>query len=312
MKMRIFWLFVAAFLSVTTFSLNEAMASVCVVVDVERDNLSAEQQAAARAILLSAFEEQGLSSSFDGEGCTETHTVYHIKFGKLINVTVTGPRGVRTARASTLEDLPNHYSQIAKSLVTGASMATGGGAINRNNVTREQAAPRRVHADNLKYATIGYGAVSAGRVAFGPAFGFGYRKELDLIGLDISFANLLLANDSTLSDGINGSFLRLIVVVYKNPIADYSLYYGGGFSYGGTAVTSNGEVFSGSGLQGELTVGFEAFRSSSIRGFIQANLTLPFYKSSSDDRGSKYTPIASLNLGFGWGKPANIVRVIND
>ena len=290
---------------------DAAWASVCVVVDRERDNLGEEERKAARGILLSAFEESGVKVDASGVHCTETYTLYHLKLGKTINVTVSGPRGTRTARSTSLEDLPNHYSQIAKALVTGATLETGSGTTDRQNVTKEQSAPRRVAADNLKYVALGYGVVRVGGAAFGPAVGFGYRKELDRFGIDFSFLNLVLASDSDLSDGINGSWLKLVGMFYQDPIADGSVYYGGGLSWGATAAISNGQELAGSGLQGELVAGYEAFRSSTIRGFVQLNVTLPFYKSEGFNGTTRYTPTASLNLGFGWGK-SNVVRVINE
>ena len=297
-------------LCVTTMS--EAYASVCVVIDREQDNLSPQQQSATRSILLSTFQQEGLHVDNTGSNCSETYVLRHIQLGKTINITITGPRGTRTARSTSLEDIPNHYSQIVKSLVSGTTMETGGGSTDRQNVTKEQSSPRRVAADNLKYVTIGYGAVSADGIAFGPAFGLGYRKELDRIGIDLSLLNLLLANDSDLSEGVNGSFVKLVGLFYQNPIDDYSLYYGGGFSYGGTAAISKGVRYSGSGLQGEITIGYEGFRSSTIRGFMQLNVTLPFYRSSSDGvTNAKYTPNLTINMGFGWGK-SNVIRVINE
>ena len=54
------------------------------------------------------------------------------------------------------------------------------------------------------------------------------------------------------------------------------------------------------------------FRSSTIRAFVQADVTLPFYTSDiSVGGGSKYTPSMALQLGLGWGK-SNTIRVVND
>lgn len=79
---------------------------------------------------------------------------------------------------------------------------------------------------------------------------------------------------------------------------------------------SDDRGYAGSGLQGHLTAGYEAFRSSTIRFFGQLDVTMPFYVSDhidfdTNDETTRYTPSLSLSIGLGWGK-GNTVRVIND
>lgn len=296
--------------------LPAATPGVCVTIDPQRDTLTEQERLAARGLVLQAFANERLAIDATNTACTEVYTISNIKLGSTINVTISGQRGMRTGRSTSLDDLSNVYSQMVKSLVTGVTMETGGGAVDRTNVTKEQAAPRRVAVDSLKYVSLGYGAV-AGVEAYGPAFGFGYRKELDRIGLDISVFNFILGNDSEFSDGMTISFLKLVGVVYQQPTADSTMYYGGGVSYGAVVFSADDSLFTGSGLQGHLIAGYEAFRSSTIRGFIQADLTLPFYKatadlgSSSTDDARRYPPTFTIGLGFGWGK-SNVVRVVNE
>lgn len=284
---------------------------VCVVIDANADTLADNERNASRALVLQAFQAEKLAVDPSGSACSETYTVTNIKLGNTINVTISGPRGQRQARATTLDDLPNVYSQMVKSLVTGAAMETGGGATDRTNVTRDQAAPRRVSADGLKYVELGYGGVIAGGLQRGPAFGFGYRYELDRIAIDISLT-FLLASDGD-GVGVTGAYPKLGGIWYQKPIADSSPYFGGALSWGGVAaVNGDGDGVAGSGLQGHLMAGYEFFRSSTIRAFGQADVTLPFYTSStSDDSVSNYTPSISLSLGLGWGK-SNTIRVVND
>ncbi len=287
-------------------------AGICVTIDPMRDTLTEGERNAARALVLQAFEAERLAVDATGTACAETYALANIKLGETINVTITGPRGTRQGRANKLDDLANVYSQMVKSLVTGAPMETGGGATDRTNVTKDQSAPRRVAADNLKYFQLGYGGVIAGRFAYGPAFAGGYRKELDRIGLDIS-ASLLLANDTKLSDGITLSLLRLMLLVFQEPTKDGTMYYGVGPGYGLVgARDSDGTLYGGSGIQIHLVAGYEAFRSSTIRGFVQLEGTLPLYKSdTSGADGTRYMPQISLNVGIGYGK-TNVIRVINE
>lgn len=286
---------------------------VCVVIDASRDTLGDGERSAARSLLLQAFESEKVAVDASGSSCAETYMVSNIKLGNTINVTITGPRGQRTGRATSLDDLPNIYSQMVKSLITGAPMETGGGATDRTNVTKDQTAPRRVAADNLKYVSLGYGAVIAGKLARGPAFGFGYRHELDRIAIDIS-VGLIFANDGD-DFGVTGYYPRLAGIWYQQPLADSSPYYGAGVSFGATGVADGeGDSYAGSGVQGHITAGYEAFRSSTIRAFGQLDVTLPFYTSKHDfgtSEGSRYTPSVSLSIGLGWGK-GNTIRVINE
>lgn len=285
--------------------------AICVSIDPSRDTLTVDERVAARALVLQAFEAEKLPVDGSNAACAEVYAVTNIKLGNTINVTISGPRGQRTGRATRLDDLPNVYSQMVKSLVTGAPMETGGGSTDRTNVTRDQAAPRRVAADNLKYISLGYGGVVAGRFAYGPAFGGGYRKELDRIGLDLAI-NFLLANDTDTSDGVTMAIPRLGIVFYQEPLADSTLYYGAGLSYGFAVAGDGDEIFAGSGMQLHAIGGYEAFRSSTLRGFVQLEANFPLYKSESSETDERrYTPSIAVTVGIGWGK-SNTTRVVND
>lgn len=286
-----------------------AAGAVCVAIDGARDNLTDPERSAAHSLVLLAFEAEGLATDASSAACAETYVITNIRLGNTINVSIAGPRGQRTGRATTLDDLANVYGQLVKSLVTGATTETGGGAVDRANVTRDQASPRRVTADRLKYVTLGYGAVVAGKAARGPAFGFGYRFELDRVGIDASLG-FILANDGD-GYGLTGYYPRLAGIWYQEPLADASAYYGLGLSFGGTAVEdADGNDLTGGGLQGHVTAGYEMLRSSTIRFFGQLDVTLPVYQS--DDRGvERYTPSVSFQIGLGWGK-SNTIRVVND
>jgi len=70
----------------------------------------------------------------------------------------------------------------------------------------------------------------------------------------------------------------------------------------------------GSGLQGELTAGYELGRATTIRMFMQADAILPFYSVTSQSISSRgvvssttrrYTPSLVMSLGFGWQRNRN-------
>ena len=125
---------------------------------------------------------------------------------------------------------------------------------------------------------------------FGPtthqaaSFGFGYRAVFNRLGLDMSFLNFQL-DDSGGYYGSGSSVVSLIKLeglYFTSPTANRSAYFGGGVSYGRTQIRmQNGVDFPttgrGSGLQGELTFGYEIARVTSARLFAQADVTLPFY-----------------------------------
>jgi len=85
-------------------------------------------------------------------------------------------------------------------------------------------------------------------------------------------------------------------------------YVGGGLSWGST---NFGAGWEGTGLQGELSAGYEFLRASTLRTFVQVDAVLPFYNVSTvrypfnyrpgvpiiTDR--RYAPAISVSLGIG-------------
>jgi hypothetical protein len=119
-------------------------------------------------------------------------------------------------------------------------------------------------------------------------------------------------NDYSYNSDYGGSFagsaIKLEGLYFLNPRSNRSTYVGGGFSWGGSDFGS----WHGDGLQGELTAGHELFRASTLRAFVQADATLPFYNASRTRypvrRGdpitteSRYAPALVVSLGFAWGR----------
>ena len=288
-----------------------AAAGACVEVDTERDTLSDAERAAARSLLIQALESNGQKVNGRNGGCTAVYRVSNVRLGNSVSTSVNGPQGTRSMQLRAVEDLPNAYDQIVKSLVSGQPLSNSGATVSRDNVTANQAAPRRAAADSLWYARLGYGYIANG--AGGPAIGFGYRYELDSLGVDLSFINLTFQNNSDKTN-ISGSWIRLAAYYFADPKSDASLYAGGGLAWGGSAVTSGGNTYSGSGIQGELTVGYEFLRASTIRLFVQADASLPFYNATFNDSfsttgvtsGSRYTPTVVVSLGGSFGRSNTI------
>jgi hypothetical protein len=108
------------------------------------------------------------------------------------------------------------------------------------------------------------------------------------------------------------ALIRLMGLYFLNPLANHSTYLGAGISYGIAGMRNSGGSYDGNGLQGELSVGYELLRASTIRVFAQLEGTLPFYKMRNDDStgapdDSKYSPTVVFSLGVGWGRGRSIV-----
>jgi hypothetical protein len=292
-----------------------ASAAVCVQVDEERDNLQPAERSAVKTMVEDSLREQNLEVS--DTNCTTTYTIYSLRLGNSVTAHISGPNGSKSQKAHNIEELPETYDQLVRALISGESGQTAG--VDRTNVTKKQAAPRRVMADSLWFLRLGYGGIVGGNFASGPAFGFGYRYELDQLGIEISGLNFLLADDGDdeLDLGFTGSWIRLGGLYFFNPTASNSPYVNVGLGWGASAVTSefNNETFlySGSGLQGEIGFGYEFLRASTIRLFFEGNLVLPFYTATQtfmNEEDSIYTPSFTISLGLGYDtSPSTVVEV---
>jgi hypothetical protein len=279
-------------------------AQVCVYLDPSRDNLLPEERQAAVMVLGLALAKAG--QSVVSTGCMGTWSVSNIRLGNTVMVTLVGPNGsTREGRVSKVDELPMIYDQMVQAIMFNRPM---GETIDRNNAVNDQMVRRRQEADSVKYVRLGYGTITGGDFVSGPAFGFGWRFELDRFGIDVSLCNLMIATDSQTrseSSGLTGSWFKLAFLVYQSPISDYSMYYGLGLGLGGTVASYGNDTYSGSGLQGEPFIGGELFRSSTMRLFFQLDGTFPFYK-----LGDRYAPSVILSVGVGWGK-SNTIGVVS-
>lgn len=312
-------------LALTCLVARTATAAVCADVDASKDNLPEPDRNALRTLLASTLAQQGVQVT--NQNCTETYVVYHVKLGNSVSVFMQGPQGYRQASARSVEDVPSLYSQMVRSLLTGQPMNTANDTVDRQNATAAQAAPQRVEADSLWYVRLGYAGVVGKAFASGPSLGFGYRYELDNLGIDVSIFNFMIdtgQNNSTSSTGssgsagFTGSWIKLMGLYFMNPMANRSSYLGGGISWGGTALIDGASTYSNSGLQAEVSAGYELLRASTIRMFIQADATLPLYLlrqtsvavGGATSTSTSYAPTFAISFGLGWGRSLTRVHVI--
>jgi hypothetical protein len=297
-----------------------AEAQVCVRIDEAHDTLSPNDRTAAVLVLNRQFALSGEQVVAD---CATPYVLAHVKLGNTIMVTLSGPKGDREGSALGLDDLPALYSQMVRSLETGRPMTTFG-VVDRTNVTEAQATAHRVHSDGFTYARLGYGGLFGDRTYSMPSLGFGYRAELDKVAIDVSFLNFQVGNSDYRSDvpsAATASLIKLQGLYMPRRDANSTPYFGGGVSWGHTSIYQNQLVNvgstsyyytnggNGSGLQGELSAGYEFARATTIRMFVQADATLPFYSVTTQTyspRGAisstthRYAPSLVMSVGLGW------------
>jgi hypothetical protein len=296
-----------------------ANADVCVTIDETRDLFSPQERTAALLLLTRQFELAG--ERVIPAACDNPYRVSHVPLGNMINITLSGPNGQRDALAVGFEDVPAVYSQMVRSLLSNRPMEARG-VVDRTNVTVKQSEVRRVHADSIVYARLGFGAIFGDRAYGGPSVGlFGYRKELDAFAIDVSFLNVLYKSSETTSayspggsSGMTGDWLKLQVLHFISPLSDRTFYAGGGLSWNTANISHANTTWSGSGLAGVLTTGYEVGRASTLRVFMQIDAGLPFYKLGSEayaysnsppyvtyvTTGHRYAPTLGVSIGLGW------------
>ena len=291
---------------------GRAAADVCVTVDETEDTLSPRDRRAALRILGRQFELAG--QHVVSSPCPDQYVVTHVQLGSAIFVTLWGPRGHREATAIGLDDIPAIYNQMVRSVLTGEPMELRG-VVDRTNVSATQATKLRVDSDSIFYARLGYGAMFADPKQPVTSVGLiGYRHELDSFGIDVSFLNFQVNHAGGSSgygagntDASSGSWVKLEGLYFKRPLANQTAYFGGGLSWSGASIFDGRTDWSGNGLQGELTAGYEMARASTIRAFVQADLGLPFYVLTSTSylrpvptTPRQYAPSLTFSLGPGW------------
>jgi hypothetical protein len=169
--------------------------------------------------------------------------------------------------------------------VTGTPLAD---SMDRQNVTIEQANPRRVAGDFMTTLRFGGTAVIPPTDLL-PTFGAGFRVELDQWAVDVAgqFAFNSDGDQGMVSGHLNG--LR-----FQHPTANHSAYLGAGLGYG--IVGNNSDT--GQGFEAHGILGYELLRASTIRMFGQLDAMLPLY--TVDDA---WAPYVILSFGVGYKQP---------
>jgi hypothetical protein len=297
---------------------SSVRAGSCVRLDTTRDTLNPDEQKAAALLFEEALRKEG--RAVDSSNCAEEWVLSHVRLGNSITVVVASPHGRRSDRVSGIEEFPAQYSQSIRALLTQRDPRNEvAGVVDRTNVTSAQAEVKRVQSESIFFVRLGYGLASGRGNGGGPVLGLGWRKELNRVALDVAFANMLILSKERGDDvdydydPLNGgpfTPVALGVNYHFRPLSNSTPYVGLGLGY---TVWGGIDDADGRGLDVRLALGYEMFRSSTVRLFVQADGVLATYEVTRriwapDGRTSpeqRFRPAAftvSLGIGFGGGQ----------
>lgn len=209
-------------------------------------------------------------------------------------------------------------------MMTGFLIVAAAGTA-RADATPSQMSVRRVRSDLFGYGFFGYGSLFGKQIYGGPIFGGGLRAELDSFGIDMSLSILACKHtrglpspecDASDLDPI-GMGWNIEGLHFLKPAGDASIYVGGGLGRGRTEFSnynvSSSTSWHGSGLQGQVTAGYEVSRAGTRdRLFVQADAVLPFHRTRGETvifsrtaprrvtTKPRYTPSLSISVGIGF------------
>ena len=164
---------------------------------------------------------------------------------------------------------------------------------------------RTIEDATIGYVRLGYGALIAPGATAAPGVTLlGLRREADDWGIDISAFSFLVPGVEAAGASSDATLLKLQGLRFLAPASAQSAFVGGGIGIGGSSLVgpTGREARSGTGLSANFTAGVEAGRFSSVRVFVQAEASLPFYElaSHTPSGGGVYAPTLSLWFGVGW------------
>jgi hypothetical protein len=278
-----------------------AHAQVCVTVNTDKDTLTPGDQKAAKLLVESAFQSLGVTTV--PPPCSKLYTVANVRLGDAIVARIQGPDQAAQAKAASIGELDAVYDQLVRRLMGADSVTT------RQNVTLSQSAPRRERADSIWAINIGSGYLSGADLDAVPVLlGFGYRYELDHVGIEAGGRLFLATGNSDDKDGGGGAGVRVMALYHFDSVASSSAYLGGGLGFGFMGAEFDGDTFSGGGLEGHVAVGYSFLRASTIRMYLQFDAMLPIYEMEetnfidSEGLDPRYVPIFGFSLGVGWNR----------
>ena len=151
-----------------------------------------------------------------------------------------------------------------------------------------------------------------------PIFRFGYRLEFDNLAVDlgsnVGFSSHRIKDEHgqvNQKASVALSF-DMGLAFFLQGEASHSPYLGATIGYSGetyyrTANSTNGYPtnthYSGHGMMSRLFVGWEFFRASNLRFFIQADASLPYYTIATTMGDAMWNPTFMFSIGTGYNIP---------
>jgi hypothetical protein len=270
-----------------------AQAATCLVDAPQRDNLPTPERRGGISLLASSMQAEGATVQIGNQGtvCEETWQVVHVKLGRSVTVSASSSSGPSLSMtAQVVEDLPRVYSQLAKSMVSGAPLEE---AVARDNVTVAQAQGRRAKTDYM--ATLMFGATAHPAIAAAPSptLAGGFRVEVDQWALDVNGRLVIPMDTSAAYYAVDG---HISALRFHQPQANHTLYYGGGLGFGAMGWQDGSDGGDGAGFELRGSAGYEMFRVTTMRMFFQADMIAPLYDIGADS----WAPTVSFSVGIGY------------
>ena len=156
----------------------------CVVIDTTRDNLGDQDRAAVQIAVAAALENEGVVVDRQGR-CTGVVTIYNIQVGKRISTTIVSGQNHREGQASSINELDLLVRQLVRALVTGRAFATGTGVQDRENVLRDQTAPRRIEPSGFLWEPMI--AVGGGMLQLPAIAGRPRQRQYNIVSIDARY-----------------------------------------------------------------------------------------------------------------------------
>jgi hypothetical protein len=155
---------------------------------------------------------------------------------------------------------------------------------------------------SFKYVRMGVSPVS--EVGAIPSLGIGYRRASGHSAVDISTSGS--GHSSKGIEAYTYTLPKANYLYYLTPAVDNSLYMGGGLAWGGVkksvkSTDEDGHKFykesSFHGIVANAAVGYEMYRSSPLRSFVQLDVNQPIVAT----HGTRGFPSPSTELAAGIG-----------
>lgn len=275
--------------------------------DDANDTLSPDDRRGALALARAALVKAG--EEVVEPPCADAYVITNTRLGSTIYVTISGPKGQRDAKVTSIDELGDMYQQMILSLAKGAPLSEG---LTRHNVTSRQQNRKRAIAESVWWFGLGPAYILGVTPGDMPLhIGGAWRYELDAVGIELGGGVTWTTNNDRddRDTSVNGSF-GIAGYWFASEEANNTAYFGAGLGYGGTIADTADGVYDGGGIQGTLSAGFEGLRASNIRAFVQFDAVLPMYTLTHDEdfsggpttsaRDSIYAPLFLLKVGIGW------------